>query len=100
MLDKKEVLFWLIYEEQGIKSVELLTEFSTKLRELNTKLTDLDEYEDLLEQLVTENKITVIEYVLDKYPHKLKSYILPKCIKVEVHNDVANNEQPVLEMTC
>lgn len=98
MLDKKELLLYTINEEQGANSVKVLTEFSTKLRERNSKLVNLDEYEDLLEQLITEDKITVIDYVLSKYPDKLKSYILPKCIKVDVHNNFVDDEQAIEEM--
>ncbi len=81
METKKELLLNLINESQGIKAVDLVSQFIARCYDVGFDI-NKDSYYDIILELKQEKKITVISYCLESMDYREKQFILPNCTKI------------------
>lgn len=82
----KEKILYYIKESQGIKGTGLIAElFNRAHNEKEIKAIADANVPELLETLVTEEKIVEVEYRLSSMPYRAKSFYLPKGTVVKVY---------------
>jgi len=67
----KATLEGYIYMKQGVKAVTLASD------EEVLKLLGNESFHDVMEELISENRVVEIEYTVPSMPYRLKSFYLP-----------------------
>ena len=80
---KKQLIVDAVERLQGAKATELVVAIAGMMG----PDIDGDELVDLIDELVTDNKLLELEYILPSMPERMKSFLLPAKSKVFVSLD-------------